>query len=86
MKLYLGPLVGGLLPSVIDFTDSAMAGDPVLGIIQVAEGWTGYNAVDKSFGYEKPMLYYGALIGGMIAHKLAVFLGVNRFLPKGINI
>lgn len=83
-RLYLAPLLGGLLPTALDIWDNR---DDMGGAMQqVALGWTGYNIDTKEWNAAEMFPYWGPLIGGMIAHKLAVWLGVNKYLPKFINI
>ena len=83
---HIGAIAGALIPSLVDLWDGVQAGDPAGGMLQVAEGWTGYNADSGEFDMGKPMTYYGSLLAGLVATKLASKLGVNRYLPKGINI
>jgi len=83
---HIGAIAGALVPSLVDLWDGITAGDPAGGMLQVAEGWTGYNATSGQFSMDKPMMYYGSLLAGLIATKLAAKTGVNKYLPKGINI
>jgi hypothetical protein len=84
--LHIGAIAGALVPSLVDLWDGIQAGDPAGGMLEIAEGWTGYNADTGQFSMDKPMTYYGSLLAGLIATKLAAKTGVNRYLPKGINI
>ena len=83
---HIGAIAGALVPSLVDLWDGVANGDPAGGALQVAEGWTGYNADTGQFSMDKPMTYYGSLIAGLLATKLAAKTGINKYLPKGINI
>lgn len=86
MRLHIGALAGALVPSIVDLADGIAGGDPMGGALEVAKGWTGYDATTGEWDMGKPMVYYGSAIAGIIATKLAAKLGINRYLPKGINI
>ena len=83
-RMYLGPLLGGLLPTALDIWDNR---DDMGGAMaEVARGWTGFDIDNKTWDVMDMVPYWGPLVGGMIAHKLAVVLGINKFLPKWFNI
>jgi len=60
----------------------ALAGDTAGAAQQAVIYATGYNTDTKSFHWPTFMGSYGPILAGMVVHKLAGRLGVNRALGK----
>lgn len=72
------PLAMGELGAV----KRALAGDTAGAAQQAVIYATGYNTDTKSFHWPTFMGSYGPILAGMVLHKLAGRMGVNRALGK----
>jgi len=49
-------------------------------------GYTGYSMKDNTWKADLAMWNYGSIIGLSLLSKICSKLGINKMLPKGINL
>ncbi len=76
-------IVAGFAPLGIHVVEGFQVGGPVMGLKYATADLTGYNPVsgEWEWGYMKKY-GWGPIFAGLIAHKVASWLGVNRALGR----
>ena len=81
MTIPLG-IVAGFVPLGMFAYDGMIAGGPVNAVQRVAQRLTGYdNSVHKWF-FKELAMGWAPILGGIVAHKVANRLGINRAISR----
>jgi hypothetical protein len=75
-------VAAGFVPLAVTTLDKFQSGGVGAAAKWAAEGMTGYSTDRRDFVWQR--MKYGALpiIGGLIVHKIASMLGINRMLGR----
>lgn len=87
-RIYIAVLLGFVLPPLMVILDGWLSREywpNVLG--RLGQLYTGLNVATGQWDYNPPLMNYGSILMGIGASKiLGSWLGVNRRLPKHINL
>jgi len=81
------PMIGAAIhPLRVGLTGWSGGWTPIEYGNEFIAGYTGYDITSNEWRFDSAGLNYGAIIGTALLSKLMSKLGVNKMLPKGVNL
>jgi hypothetical protein len=75
-------ILAGFAPTAIYAVQGFQQQGPMEGVARLSARMTGYSITEKKFKLDELMSGWLPVLGGVLAHKLANRLGVNKMLRK----
>ncbi len=79
-------MVGGFTPYLLEIVDGVKKEGVVDGLKHRVPKIVGYDAYANKFSFTTGMQVWPAMIAGVVVHKAAKLLGINRALPKWLPV
>ena len=75
-------VLGGFAPVLYEAAPRFMKGDAKGGIDSFVGHFTGYSPIQKNFAASRMSMGLGSVMLGMVVHKAANILGINRLIAR----